>query len=79
MLLRAASSMTCPAVRTTKSWPGGWSKTISGGTRESEQQTTTANGYWSLACGPLSWMRLLSDFKAPATNRLFPSISSCSP
>ena len=35
MLPRAASSMTCPAVRTTKSCPTVWSKTSSGGTRES--------------------------------------------
>src|SRR5215204_7360187 len=79
MLPRAASSITCPAVRTTKSWPTVWSNTISGGTRESEQETITANGLWLVATCSRSWARLLSDVRLPATNRLFPSSSNCSP
>src|SRR5215208_4031014 len=79
MLPRAASSITCPAVRTTKSWPTVWSNTISGGTRESEQQTITANGLWPVATASRSWARLLSDVRLPATKRLFPSISIWSP
>ena len=43
-----------PATRITKRSPSPWSKTISGGTRESEQQTTIAKGF----CPPRRLSRL---------------------
>src|SRR5262245_31712679 len=74
MLPTTTSSTTSPAVRTTKMSPKVTSKTSSGGTRESEQLTITANGFWSFA---RAWRRSInaapcgsSDF--PATNRLSP-------
>src|SRR6478735_2230409 len=43
---RTASSITCPAVRTTKTSPRPTSKMISAASRESEQPKITANGFW---------------------------------
>ena len=73
MLPNPTSSTTSPAVRTTKMSPKPTSKTSSGGTRESEQLTTTANGFCSFA---RAWRRSISagpvgSFDFPATNRLF--------
>jgi len=54
MLPTWEDATTLPAMRITKRSPSPWSKTVSTGTRESEQPSTTAKGFWpdtaSLRC-----------------------------
>ena len=49
VVVGATSATTCPAERTMKSSPAPWSRTISGLTRESEQLTMMAKGFWPSA------------------------------
>src|SRR5207249_7815107 len=49
MLASVAGSAMFPATRTTNRSPSPWSKTTSGGTRESEQPRMMANGCWPFA------------------------------
>lgn len=63
--------MMFPATRMTNMSPTPRSKTISGGTRESEHPMMMAKGNWSGRSLCVRWMS--ADF--PATNRLFPSTS----
>lgn len=56
-LPRTASSSTSPAERTVRRSPSPWSKTSSGGTRESTQPRTSAKGCWAR----VSWSRTDGD------------------
>ncbi len=76
--MTSGSAAVLPATRTPNSWPRPWSKTSSGGTRESEQPTIAANG----DCPSTSWARraetLLCPFVLPVTKRRLPSWSAFS-
>src|SRR5713226_6550946 len=70
-----APPITLPATRTTKRSPTPWSKSISGGTRESAQPTITAMGCWPSARGRKSSGPRRGLTGAPFTNRSLPSRS----
>ena len=72
---RTASSITWPAVRTTKASPSPRSKMISAASRESEQPKITANGCWFSTSEDRREASWLGCEDSPATKRSLPSRS----
>src|SRR5215472_2362285 len=79
MLPITSGEITFPATRTIKSSPKFASKISSGGTRESAQPRMVAYGCWALARAARVSLHTVGKCALPLVNRLFPSISLCSP